>query len=56
MVLGLRDITYEGSENWPVVPSAMVWVVHYLLARKNAGAWSLLPCDTWGRPRELPFA
>ncbi|PYH90223.1 hypothetical protein BO71DRAFT_402400 [Aspergillus ellipticus CBS 707.79] len=27
------------------------YFVHYLFARKNAGAWRFLPSDTWGNPR-----
>ncbi|PWY76079.1 hypothetical protein BO94DRAFT_627153 [Aspergillus sclerotioniger CBS 115572] len=55
MVLGLRDVTFEGGNDWPVMPPLSAWVVHYFFKRKYNGAWRFLPCDTWGRPRELAF-
>ncbi|RAL03260.1 uncharacterized protein BO80DRAFT_377204, partial [Aspergillus ibericus CBS 121593] len=55
MVLGLRDVTFEGGNNWPAMPPLSAWFVHYIFARKHAGAWRFLPCDTWGRPRQLAF-
>ncbi|KAJ5272979.1 hypothetical protein N7478_008104 [Penicillium angulare] len=56
MVLGLRDITFEGGNQWPKLPPLSTYFVHYLLARKNAGAWRFLPSDAWGNPRQLEFA
>ncbi|KAH8705928.1 hypothetical protein BGW36DRAFT_435989 [Talaromyces proteolyticus] len=58
MVLGLRDITFEGGNNWPVIPmsSLSIPIIRYVFARKHAGSWRFLPCDTWGKPRPLPFA
>jgi len=56
MVLGLRDVTFEGGNNWPAMPRLAESFVHYLLARKYAGLWRFLPCDAWGRPRPLAFA
>ena len=55
MVLGLRDVTFQGGNDWPVMPPLSAWFVHYFFASKYAGAWRFLPCDTWGRPRELAF-
>ncbi|PYI09264.1 hypothetical protein BO78DRAFT_338026 [Aspergillus sclerotiicarbonarius CBS 121057] len=55
MVLGLRDITFEGGNSWPAMPPMSAWFVHYIFARKHAGAWRFLPCDTWGNPRPLAF-
>ncbi|GLA33272.1 hypothetical protein AnigIFM63309_000095 [Aspergillus niger] len=55
MVLGLRDITFEGGNQWPTMPPFSTHFVHYLFARKHAGAWRFLPSDTWGNPRPLAF-
>ncbi|PWY69072.1 hypothetical protein BO70DRAFT_374227 [Aspergillus heteromorphus CBS 117.55] len=56
MVLGLRDVTFEGGNKWPCLPPLAEWLVFYVLARKHSGAWRFLPCCTWGKPRRLPFA
>ncbi|KAL1872622.1 hypothetical protein Plec18167_006740 [Paecilomyces lecythidis] len=56
MVLGLRDVTFQGGNNWPAMPPLSEWFVHYLFARRHSGSWRFLPCDTWGKPRPLPFA
>jgi hypothetical protein len=56
MVLGLRDITFEGGNQWPTLPPQSNKIVQNLLARKHAGAWRFLPSDTWGNPRPLKFA
>ena len=55
MVLGLRDITFEGGNKWPALPLLATHLIHYLLARKHAGAWRFLPSDMWGNPRPLKF-
>ncbi|KAJ5087332.1 hypothetical protein N7456_010948 [Penicillium angulare] len=56
MVLGLRDITFEGGNQWPAMPPLSTYFVHYIFARKHAGAWRFLPSDSWGNPRKLEFA
>ncbi|KAJ5805924.1 uncharacterized protein N7503_003526 [Penicillium pulvis] len=56
MVLGLRDITFEGGNQWPALPPLSTYLIHYLLARKHAGSWRFLPSDAWGNPRQLKFA
>lgn len=53
MVLGLCDKTFQGGNNWPVLPWIAPHIVHYLLERKHAGSWRFLPCDAWGKPRPL---
>ncbi|KAJ0417421.1 hypothetical protein BJY00DRAFT_206297 [Aspergillus carlsbadensis] len=55
MVLGLRDVTFEGGNKWPEMPPLSEWFVHYIFARRHAGSWRFLPCDTWGKPRALAF-
>ncbi|KAL1965836.1 hypothetical protein VTN77DRAFT_5157 [Rasamsonia byssochlamydoides] len=55
MVLGLRDVTFEGGNKWPAMPPLSELFVHYIFARKHAGSWRFLPCDTWGKPRPLAF-
>ncbi|KAL3467154.1 hypothetical protein BJX64DRAFT_283880 [Aspergillus heterothallicus] len=55
MVLGLRDITFEGGNRWPEMPPLSEWFVHYIFARRHAGSWRFLPSDTWGKPRALAF-
>ncbi|CAI7590989.1 unnamed protein product [Penicillium glandicola] len=55
MVLGLRDVTFEGGNQWPSLPPMAAWVISYFLARRNSGAWRFLPCDSWGKPRSLAF-
>ncbi|KAL2800169.1 hypothetical protein BJX66DRAFT_350929 [Aspergillus keveii] len=55
MVLGLRDVTFEGGNQWPDMPPLSEWFVHYIFARKHAGSWRFLPSDTWGKPRALAF-
>ncbi|KAL2834096.1 hypothetical protein BJY01DRAFT_224473 [Aspergillus pseudoustus] len=56
LVLGLRDITFEGGNRWPEMPPLSEWFVHYVFARRHAGSWRFLPSDTWGNPRNLAFA
>ncbi|KAI1336320.1 hypothetical protein F5Y15DRAFT_211425 [Xylariaceae sp. FL0016] len=69
MVIRLRDITYEGmdikrslvgaggggGDSWPRLSVLAVHAVADKLSPRHAGAWRFLPCDVWGRPRELEF-
>ncbi|KAI1773572.1 hypothetical protein F4818DRAFT_452997 [Hypoxylon cercidicola] len=57
MVVRLRDATYEGGAGgaWPRLSVPALHAVADRLSPRNAGAWRFLPCDVWGRPRELGF-
>lgn len=58
MVVRLRDVTYaDGSEGggWPRLSVPALHAVADRLSAKHAGAWRFLPCDVWGKPRELQF-
>jgi hypothetical protein len=55
MVLGLCDKTFEGGNNWPKMPWGSAYIVEYWYGKKHRGAWRFLPCNTWGKPRELLF-
>ncbi|KAJ5593350.1 hypothetical protein N7537_010254 [Penicillium hordei] len=55
MVLGLRDVTFEGGNKWPSLPPMAAWVISYFLACRHSGSWRFLPCDSWGKPRALAF-
>ena len=55
MVLGLCDKTFQGGNDWPVMPIGSAYIVHYLFGRKHRGAWKFLPSDTFRQPRPLPY-
>ncbi|KAI1495071.1 hypothetical protein F5X96DRAFT_690830 [Biscogniauxia mediterranea] len=57
MIVGLRDATYEAGRgrDWPRLSVPAAHAVADRLAPRHAGAWRFLPCDVWGRPRELGF-
>ncbi|KAI6092194.1 hypothetical protein F4821DRAFT_225118 [Hypoxylon rubiginosum] len=57
MVTRLRDATYEGGSGgaWPRLSVPALHAVADRLSPRHAGAWRFLPCDVWGRPRELEF-
>jgi hypothetical protein len=55
MVLGLCDRTFEGGNNWPVLPTGATYIVHYILGGRHRGAWRFLPSDSWRNPRPLQF-
>lgn len=55
MVMGLCDRTYEGGNDWPKMPAIADYVINYVFAWGNQGAWRFLPCDHYRRPRELAF-
>jgi hypothetical protein len=40
---------------WPRMSIPAVHAVADKLSPRYEGAWRFLPCDVWGRPRELPF-
>ncbi|KAI1148011.1 hypothetical protein F4825DRAFT_465227 [Nemania diffusa] len=42
--------------DWPRMSIPAVHAIADKLSPRHAGAWRFLPCDVWGRPRELPFA
>ncbi|KAI1501490.1 hypothetical protein F5X99DRAFT_409074 [Biscogniauxia marginata] len=57
MIVGLRDATFEAGRgrDWPRLSVPAVHAIADRLAPRHAGAWRFLPCDVWGRPRELGF-
>jgi hypothetical protein len=56
LVMGLRDKTLEGGNNWPDIPWWAAYVIDWIFGWAHRGAWSFLPCDVHGTPRALPFA
>ncbi|OTB09154.1 hypothetical protein M426DRAFT_316448 [Hypoxylon sp. CI-4A] len=56
MLVRLRDVTYPGGSQWPQLTVPALHAVADRLSGRHEGAWRFLPCDVWGRPRELPFA
>jgi len=55
LALGLSDRKFQGGNDWPPLPAALMYVVHYVFGRRHRGAWRFLPCDTWGTPKPLLF-
>lgn len=55
IVFGSADRTYEGGNDFPVVPFFVPYLVHYYFERQYQGSWRFNPCDTWGKPRPLQF-
>ncbi|KAK8023164.1 hypothetical protein PG991_007045 [Apiospora marii] len=55
MLVRLRDTTFEGGNDWPRLPVLAVHAIADRLSPAHAGAWRFLPCNVWGKPRELPF-
>ncbi|KAI1735464.1 hypothetical protein F4680DRAFT_461725 [Xylaria scruposa] len=43
------------ASEWPRLSIPAVHAIADKLSPKHEGAWRFLPCDVWGRPRELPF-
>lgn len=43
------------SAEWPRLSIPAVHAIADTLSPRHAGAWRFLPCNVWGRPRELPF-
>ncbi|KAI0972421.1 hypothetical protein F4678DRAFT_430233 [Xylaria arbuscula] len=41
--------------DWPRLSVPAIHAVADKLSTRYAGSWRFLPCDVWGRPRELPF-
>ncbi|KAI3328700.1 hypothetical protein F4824DRAFT_392100 [Ustulina deusta] len=42
--------------DWPRLSVPAVHAIADKLSLRHEGAWRFLPCDVWGRPRELPFS
>lgn len=42
--------------DWPRMSIPAVHAIADKLSPRHEGAWRFLPCDVWGRPRELPFS
>ena len=57
LIMGLRDKTYEGGNEWPQVPSGAVadFAIANISSLKHRGTWRFLPCNFWGQPRPLAF-
>ncbi|KAI1381050.1 hypothetical protein F4677DRAFT_209951 [Hypoxylon crocopeplum] len=58
MLVRLRDATFAGSGDAAAWPQLSVPALHAIadrLSPRHAGSWRFLPCDVWGRPRELEF-
>ncbi|KAI1416157.1 hypothetical protein F5Y13DRAFT_128301 [Hypoxylon sp. FL1857] len=53
MLIRLRDVAHDGSNSGLSVPA--VHAIADRLSPRHAGAWRFLPCDVWGRRRELEF-
>ncbi|KAI1756076.1 hypothetical protein F4782DRAFT_319782 [Xylaria castorea] len=43
------------ASEWPRMSIPAVHAIADKLSPRHEGAWRFLPCDVWGRPRELPF-
>jgi Hemerythrin HHE cation binding domain len=57
LFLGLCDKTYQGGNQWPDdMPRLVPYIANWTFAWKHRSVWRLLPCDIYGKPRELPFA
>ncbi|GAW20989.1 hypothetical protein ANO14919_105020 [Xylariales sp. No.14919] len=41
--------------DWPRLSVPAIHAIADKLSPRHEGAWRFLPCDVWGRPRELPF-
>lgn len=58
MLVRLRHVAYAGSGDaagWPRLSVPALHAVADRLSPRHAGAWRFLPCDVWGRRRELGF-
>jgi hypothetical protein len=55
MLMRMRDTTYQGGNDWPGLPPVALHTIADRLSKTHAGAWRFLPCDVWGRPKELLF-
>jgi hypothetical protein len=56
MLAGNMDVTFEGGAvSELVLPWMAGLVVDWVLGWRFKGAWRLLPCDAYGRPRKLAF-
>ncbi|KAI0842491.1 hypothetical protein F5Y06DRAFT_128659 [Hypoxylon sp. FL0890] len=52
MLIRLRDASFDGGSGLSV---PAVHAIADRLSPRHAGAWRFLPCDVWGRRRELEF-
>ncbi|KAI0406547.1 hypothetical protein F4802DRAFT_558206 [Xylaria palmicola] len=54
--MGMAGAVGGGSASeWPGLSIPAVHAIADKLSPRHEGAWRFLPCDVWGRPRELPF-
>lgn len=54
--MGVVGIGGERAGDWPRMSIPAVHAIADKLSLRHEGAWRFLPCDVWGRPRELPFS
>ncbi|KAJ9148895.1 Hemerythrin HHE cation binding domain-containing protein [Pleurostoma richardsiae] len=56
--LQTHDTTFEGGKYaaWPPMPWFVLILFRWVFVPKHKGWWQFAPCDTHGRPRDLPFA
>ncbi|KAI0206056.1 hypothetical protein F4808DRAFT_455544 [Astrocystis sublimbata] len=52
---GGGGIGASATGEWPRLSIPAVHAIADKLSLRHEGAWRLLPCDVWGRPRDLPF-
>lgn len=55
MSIGVGGGGGNGANEWPRMSIPAVHAIADKLSPRHEGAWRFLPCDVWGRPRELPF-
>lgn len=58
MALTNHDKTFEGGihEGWPPAPWLAMLMLRWLFVPVNRRLWRFSACDSYGRPKELPFA
>ncbi|KAL9056304.1 MAG: hypothetical protein Q9162_002995 [Coniocarpon cinnabarinum] len=55
IVMGMRDVTYEGGNNWPGIPPHALEDIDKNIWPAHAGAWRFLPSDVNGKPKSSSF-
>ncbi|CAJ2503279.1 Uu.00g106730.m01.CDS01 [Anthostomella pinea] len=55
MAPGGAGFGFRSSDVWPRMSVLTVHAIADKLSPRHAGAWRFLPCDVWGKPRELAF-
>ena len=52
---GNSNVGGGNKGDWPRFSVPAIHAIADKLSARHEGAWRFLPCDVWGRPRELPF-